>query len=272
MILLNNNLYFLKQPEEAEISKYTDRFYFIKGTMGCRGTHSYLYDKYNIQEVDDINLADIIIMEWPTFKLHNILYESDSFKFKERLYYIEKTKKYFDTVEEIWKLHPDKAKISVNTFLSCFLSDRESLTKDKFLDLYKKVSVCKTQESANVLMSNILNIDIKYRSLIGCLLYAGNYHSDFNRFTYNNTFFKKSRHSSMAIISSELLLTRYYNNELLKEEDEIVEQILDSNKDFFNFINDIKNKWKYISIDLPKKSQVVKPIEVKNENCDWNDF
>lgn len=272
MIFLDNNCYFLKQPQEADITKYTDRFYFVKGTVGCRGTHSYLYDKYKIQEVDDVDLSDIIVMEWPTFKSRTILYESDRFKFKENLYYIEKSKKYFDTVEEIWKLYPDKAKISVNTFLSCFLSDREPLTKDKFLDLYKKVSVCKTQESANVLMSNIVNIDIKYRSLIGCILYAGNYYSEFLRFTHNNTFFKKSRHASISIVGPEILLSRYYNNELLKEEDQIVEEILDSNKQFFNFIDDLKNKWKYISINIPKKSQIIKPVEVNNENCDWNDF
>jgi hypothetical protein len=276
MIQFNNKLYFTSIPKESEIGPYSNKFYFVKGTVGCRGTHSYLYEKYNISEESEVKYADIIVMEWPTFKPVNLNInfqnETTNLNMNETVFFIDKYKKYFETVEELWRDNPHINKIGVDTFLSNFLTDREQLTKDKFLDLFKKMSSCKTQESANVLMSNIVNIDLKYKKMIGCLLYAGQTLGDFSRFTYGSAFFRKSKHSSIPTISTDTLLSYYYNNNLDSDEDKIVEEIIDENQQFFTCISEIKRKWKQMEVKLSKKNNKVEVLEDIKQNCDWNIF
>lgn len=275
MILLNNELFFVSKPKESEINGYAFNFYFPKGTVGCRESHKYLYQKYNINEVSSPDRADIIVMEWPTFKIKSIKQkittESINFVIDENLYYIDKYKNYFLQIEDIFKQYPGKAKISVNAFLSCFLSDREELTTDMFLDLHNKIQSISTQESGNVIAARIANIDIlNYKNLIGCIMNAG-FHSRFDSFMYSNTFFKRTKHYSNCKINCESLLSLYYKNLLTEKEVKIVEEIIDKKPEFFNFIYDIKDDWPHIDITINKNKPVLIQ-ETKPIIANWGEF
>jgi hypothetical protein len=275
MIILNNELLFLTPPKEAEINAYSSNFYFPKGTVGCRESHKYLYQKYNIREVEDPIKADVIVMEWPTFKTkrvsQKIVSESINLTMDETFFHIDKYKIYSTQIEDIFKKFPEKSKISVNTFLSYFLSDREELTTSTFLDLYNKIQHVSTQESANVIAARVVNLDIiNYKNLIGCIMSAG-YHSKFDHFSYSNTFFKKSRHSSIAKIGIESLLNLYYKSSLTDKEIPIVEEIIDSKPEFFNFVYDMKKAWPHIDIKI-NKNQPVLIKETKPTVANWGEF
>jgi hypothetical protein len=275
MILLNNELLFLNPPKESEISAYSSTFYFLKGTVGCRESHKYLYQKYNIREVDDPELADMIVMEWPTFKtkkvLQKVVNDSINLMMDETFFYIDKYKTYSTQIEDIFKKYPAKSKISINTFLSYFLSDREELNTSMFLDLYNKMQHVSTQESANVIASRVVNLDIiNYKNIIGCIMNAG-YSSKFEHFSYSNTFFKKSKHSTIVKISLETLLSLYYKSLLTNKETKIVEEIIDSKPEFFDFIHNMKKIWPYIDIKI-NKNQPVLIKETKPTVANWGEF
>lgn len=271
MILYKDRLFFTTPPKESEIGLTSNNFYFVKGTVGCRETHKHLYSKYMIKEVEHIVNADMIVMEWPSFKSHHIDVKTDDFKMNELFYAIEHSKLYFQEVEKIWKEFFNKPKISVRTFLSYFLSDREELTKDSFLDLYNKCLRCSTPESLNVLLSKIVNIDIKYKHLIGSLNFAIDSSSAGRYGVSGNTFFKKSAHSNIRRLSPWHLFNAYHNEEFSQEENNIIEQILDNEKDFFIEELELKKRYPHLelSITKKKKKEVEKPIAASTS---WGDF
>lgn len=234
---INNKLFFLKEPKESGLEgiRSGDRVYFVKNTRRCRNTHEYLYDKYDIREVTNPKSADIIVSEWPSFKkINNIdceIYFNITLSDNEELWVIDATTSYLKEVEKIWCEYIDLVKISVNTFLSTFFSEK-IIPDMEYIDKIIDLSV----SNSHIACSKLLDIDIKYSTIIGYLL------SKIELYCVPRIFYL-SKHNNMDRISSSVLLNKYLNGEIPDHEKDIVKQIVHSKsffRDHFPGISDVK--------------------------------